>query len=139
MNAIAKRRLLITIAVVLPLTLILWFLWPLLFWGGLRDITRENRVLINQMKASEHGHLIRRVRMSEIGTISIRIFIRSSARNEEVLALANEIMPLIEETFSMGSVHMSFRFNDFDTLYSFFGRSRHKDEPFEWSQTWPEP
>jgi len=119
------------IAVVVTLALLLSLIAFIIHFNTFRDITREHRDLINQMRATEHGHLIRRARMDMIGgDIYINIYIRSSAQDKEVFALANEIKPLIDERF-LTTVDLRLRVNAHNPLYRFY-RSRS-----EWTQTYP--
>jgi len=138
MKDIIKRRLFVTFVVIIPLVLLLFFISLFIYLDNYRNVTRQHKDLISQMRATEQGHLIRRVRMDLIGTLIIDIRVRSSAKDDEVLALVNEIKPLIEETIPVGSVNITLRSN-FETFYGFLGRSREWDDSFEWVQHYPIP
>ena len=116
MKYIIKRFLLVTFAVI-PLVLFLGFISFSIYFNNSHNVTRQYRDFINEMKATEHGHLILNVRMDLRGALSINILIEST-EGEEMLALVNEIKPLIEERFPSSEIGLTIRFFSPDVAFS---------------------
>ena len=142
-----KRLLLVTVLIIIvALSTALYLIWPIIFGGGFHDITRQNGDLIRQMKSSGHGRLIRRVIVAQRLTIYIDIFVRRSASGEEILALVEEIKPLIDDTFpaliipnvtgDFPCVSLNIGYVDF-RLYQFEKSTQMETYlPSEWTLVW---
>jgi len=138
-NRVYKMRGVIIIVAIL--SIILWYIWPILFGGGFNDITRQNRGLIRQMKSSMHGRLIKKVLMTQYGTIGVSIYVKSSAKDEEVLALAEDIKLLINDNYPNPhlDIGLFFYYDEFTKLYDIFRRPLKDSDEIEWFQSWPVP
>jgi len=138
-NRVYKMRSVIIIVAIL--SIFLWYIWPILFGGGFNDITRQNRGLIRQMKYSTHGRLIKKVIMTQYGSIDISVYVKSSAKDEEVLALAEDIKLLINDNHPNPhiDINLFLRHDGFDKLYDIFRRPLKDSDEIEWFQSWPVP
>ena len=127
------------VIVVAVLALFLWYIWPILFGGGFNDITRQNRSLIKQMKSSTYGRLIKKVTMTQYGTIGIFVYVKSSAKDEELLRLAEEIKLLINDNYPNPhlNIGLNLKYDAFNSIYDFFRRPHKDSDEIEWFQTWP--
>ena len=139
MKDIIKRCLLVTI-VVIPLVFILGVVSLSIYIDNFRNVTRQHRDSINQMRATEHGHLIQSVRMDLIGSLIIDIRVKSFAENEEVLMLTDEIKPIIEEIYPPSAIELRIRCDNSNTIYGatwsrpWRGSPPQPSESFEWYQ-----
>jgi len=69
------------------------------------------------MKASTHGHLIRRVRIYQKGITSVSVYTRSAATDEELLALAEELQTVLEDKFFYSEVNLTLQIVSHNILY----------------------
>ena len=120
MNSKVKKTLtiIVTMAAIITVSFIIWYIWPLLN-GGTQNITRQNRDFIKQMRDVTYGNLIRKVNVNLIGELEITVYVRLSAKDEELLALAEVIKPLVDERFPNAAVFLSFIYDGNNILYSY--------------------